>query len=70
MHSSAGGIKGEERKGRALLAVTRDADILKAVVERLCQRSVVPAGATTWLVKIKAHLGEPLNVCADDEAGK
>ena len=50
------------------MAVTKDADILRSVVERLRQR--IAAGTATWLVKIKAHRGEPLNEEADDEAGK
>ena len=44
---------------RPCMAVTKDADILKAVVERLCQRN--ESGVATWLVKIKAHREEPLN---------
>ena len=53
---------------RPCMAVTKDADILRSVVERLRQR--ITAGAATWLGKIKAHRGEPLNEEADDEAGK
>lgn len=53
---------------RPCMAITKDADILRPVVERLRQRIV--AGTTIWLVKIKAHRGEPLNKGADDEAGK
>ena len=53
---------------RPCMAMTKDADILRSVVERLRQR--ITAGAATWLVKIKAHRGEPLNEEADDEAGK
>ena len=50
------------------MATTKDADILKAVVARLRQR--IEMGAATWLIKIKAHRGEPLNEGADDEASR
>ena len=50
------------------MATTKDADILKAVVAKLRQR--IEMGAATWLIKIKAHRGEPLNEGADDEASR
>jgi hypothetical protein len=50
------------------MEITKDADILKAVVARLQQR--IEMGAATWLIKIKAHQGEPLNEYADDEASR
>jgi ribonuclease HI len=53
---------------RPCMATTKDADILKAVVARLRQR--IEMGAATWLIKIKAHRGEPLNENADDEASR
>ena len=36
-----------------------NADILEAIIEKL--RARVQAGAATFLVKVKAHRGEPLN---------
>ena len=53
---------------RPCMALTKDADILRAIVEALRQR--IAAGSATFFVKIKAHRGEPLNERADDEAGK
>ena len=42
---------------RPCMATTKDADILKDVVERLRQH--IEAGVARWLIKIKAHRGEP-----------
>ena len=49
--------------GKATLANTPDADILRGVLAVLAQR--IKAGAATFLVKVKAHKGEPLNERAD-----
>ena len=51
---------------RATLADKVNADILKEIIEALRRR--VEAGAATFLVKVKAHRGEPLNERADDNA--
>ena len=51
---------------RATLADKVNADILRGIIEALRQR--VEAGAATFLVKVKAHRGEPLNERADDNA--
>ena len=53
---------------KVCMATVKDADILRAVIERLRKR--IEAGAATFLVKIKAHRGEPLNEGADDEADR
>ncbi len=52
--------------GKASLANTSDADILEFIVGKL--RSRIAANAKTFLVKIKAHRGEPLNERVDDLA--
>ena len=56
--------------GKASLANTADVDILEYILERLAAR--IEAGSRTFLVKVKAHRGEPLNEGADDmaEAGR
>ena len=43
-----------------------DADILREIIELLKMR--VRNGASTFLVKVKAHRGEPLNALADSLA--
>ena len=48
---------------RATLADKVNADILKEIIEALRRR--VEAGAATFLVKVKAHRGEPLNERAE-----
>ena len=53
---------------KVYMAMVKDADILRAVIERL--RSRIEAGASTFLVKIKAHRGELLNEGADDESDR
>ena len=52
--------------GKASLANTADADILEFILEKLAAR--IAAKARTFLVKVKAHRGEPLNEGADDLA--
>ena len=55
--------------GKASLANTADADILEYILTKLAAR--IAAKSRTFLVKVKAHRGEPLNEGADDlaEAG-
>ena len=48
---------------RANLATTPDADLVREIVQILQER--VTAGANIFLIKIKAHRGEPLNGAAD-----
>ena len=48
------------------LAQDPNADIMRAILERLHER--VNRGAATFLTKIKAHSGEPLNEVADTRA--
>ena len=47
--------------GRAKLNLSRspDADVLKTIILKLQKR--VEAGATTLLIKVKTHRGDPLN---------
>jgi len=52
--------------GKASLANTADADILEHILVELAARTA--AKARTFLVKVKAHRGEPLNEGADDLA--
>jgi len=55
--------------GKATLVGAADADILAAAIEILRKR--IAAGTTTFLVKVKAHRGEPAHEGADivsDEA--
>jgi hypothetical protein len=56
--------------GKASLANTADADILEYILAKLAAR--IAAGSRTFLIKVKAHRGEPLNEGADDlaEAGR
>jgi len=54
--------------GKATWVGAPDADILAAAIEILRQRIV--AGAATFLVKVKAHRGEPANDGADILADK
>jgi len=54
--------------GRAALVGAPDADILAAAIEILRQR--IAAGTATFLVKVKAHRGEPANEGADILADK
>jgi ribonuclease HI len=51
---------------RANLATTPDGDIVREIIQILQER--VTAGANTFLIKIKAHRGEPLNEAADSRA--
>ena len=51
---------------RATLAGDANADIMTTIIERLRER--VLRGARTFMVKIKAHRGEPLNEKADTQA--
>jgi len=51
---------------RTTLAGDATADIMKTIVE--CVRERVPRGACTFMVKVKAHQGEPLNERADTQA--
>ena len=50
--------------GKASLANTADADILEYILVKLAAR--IAAKARTFLVKVKAHRGEPLNEGVDD----
>ena len=52
--------------GKAPLAITADADILKYILVKLAAR--IAAKARTFLVKVKANRGKPSNVGADDMA--
>jgi len=54
--------------GKATLVGAPDADILLEAIEELRKRT--PAGAATFLVKVKAHRGEPANEEADIQADK
>ena len=49
---------------KATLVGVANADILEKIIEKL--RARIQAGAATFLVKVKAHRGEPLNEEADD----
>ena len=49
---------------KATLVGVANADILEAIIEKL--RARVQTGAGTFLVKVKAHRGEPVNEEADD----
>ena len=51
---------------QATLAQDPNADIMRAILERLHER--VNCGAATFLTKLKAHSGEPLNEIADTRA--
>jgi len=53
---------------KATLAGAADPDILLKAIEELQKRTT--AGAATFLVKVKAHRGEPANEDADIQAGK
>ena len=53
---------GTRRKGLSSQHV--DADILEFILEKLAAR--IAAMARTFLVKVKAHRGDPLNEGADD----
>ena len=54
--------------GKATVAGAPDADILREVIELL--RARIEAGTATFLVKVKAHRGEPANEEADILADK
>jgi len=54
--------------GKATLVGAPDADILLEAIEELRKRTTV--GAATFLVKVKAHRGEPANEEADIQADK
>jgi len=54
--------------GKATLVGAPDADILLEAIKGLRKRTTV--GAATFLVKVKAHRGEPANEEADIQAGK
>ena len=54
--------------GKATLAGAPDADILQEAIELL--RAIIEAGTATFLVKVKAHRGEPANEEADILADK
>jgi len=53
---------------KAMLVGAPDADILLEAIEELQKRTA--AGATTFLVKVKAHRGEPANEEANIQADK
>ena len=50
---------------RTTLAGDANADIMTTIVE--CVRERVMRGARTFMVKVKAHRGEPLNERADSQ---
>jgi hypothetical protein len=52
--------------GKVSLGNTADADILEYILTKLAAR--IAAKSRTFLVKVKAHRGEPLNEGADDLA--
>jgi len=54
--------------GKATLVGAPDADVLAAAIEILRKR--IAAGTATFLVKVKAHRGEPVNEGADILADK
>jgi len=54
--------------GKATLVGAPDADILAAAIEILRKR--IAAGTAAFLVKVKAHRGEPANEGADIFADK
>jgi len=54
--------------GKATLVGVPDADILMAAIQGL--QNGTTAGATTFLVKVKAHRGEPANEVANIQADK
>jgi len=54
--------------GKATLVKSSDADILAAAIEIL--RKKIAAGTATFLVKVKAHRGEPTNEGANILADK
>jgi len=54
--------------GKVTLVEAPDADILPEAIEELRKRTT--AGAATFLVKVKAHRGEPANKKADIQADK
>jgi len=54
--------------GKATLVGAPDADILLEAIEELRKRTT--KGAATFLVKVKAHRGEPANEEADIQADK
>ena len=55
-------------KRRYLIAGAPDADSLLEAIKELRKRTT--AGAATFLVKVKAHRGEPANEKADIQADK
>ena len=54
--------------GKATLVGAPDTDILQEAIEELRKRTT--AGAATFLVKVKAHRGEPANEEANIQADK
>ena len=54
--------------GKATVVGAPDTDILLGAIEELRKRTT--AGAATFLVKVKAHRGEPANEEADIQADK
>jgi len=54
--------------GKAMLVGAPDADILPEAIKELWKRTA--AGASTFLVKVKAHREEPANEEADIQADK
>jgi len=54
--------------GKSTLVGVPDADILLEAIEELRKRT--SAGAATFLVKVKAHRGEPANEEADIQIDK
>jgi len=56
--------------GQATLVGAPDADILAAAIEILRKNLKIAPGTATFLVKVKAHRGEPANEGADILADK
>jgi len=56
--------------GKTMLVGAPDADILAAAIDILRKRIDSEAGTATFLVKVKAHRGEPANEGADILADK
>ncbi len=54
------------RGGKSSLTNTTDADILEYILAKLAAR--IAAKSRTFLIKVKAHRGDPLNEGADDLA--
>ncbi len=61
------GVRWVGQGGNPSLPNTTDADILEYILVKLTTR--ITTKVRTFLVKVKTHRGEPLNVGADDLTG-